>query len=88
MRVGYILKYIRAQKLIAVPIATFPNPYFVAVEGAVGDVPAPSDLLVVLLSEDFVSVLVLLSEAPSPDFVSPDFASPLPEGAAAAFFSA
>jgi hypothetical protein len=63
-------------------------PYFVTVEGAVEDVLAPSDLVVLLLSEDFVSVLVLLSEALSPDFVSLDFVSPLLEGTVAAFFSA
>ncbi len=78
----------RAKKLITIHTALLSNPYFVAVEGAVEDVLAPSDLLVPLLSEDFVSVLVLLSEAPSPDFVSLDFVSPLPAEVAAAFFSA
>ena len=56
----------------------FQTPYFVAVEGVVGAVLVLSGLLV-LLSEDFVSELVLLSEVPSPDFVSLDFVSPLPE---------
>ena len=67
-------------------LTRFRTSYFVAVEGAVEAVLVLSGLLV-LLSEDFVSELVLLSEVPSPDFVSLDFVSPLPEGAAA-FFSA